>query len=56
VNQLHRERGFGEFERAFPIPGNVDQGRIKAKYDNGVLRVTLPKEAVEIEATNVSVD
>jgi HSP20 family protein len=56
VNQLHRERGFGEFERSFPLPGNIDQARIKAKYDNGVLRVTLGKEAVEVEATNVSVE
>jgi HSP20 family protein len=56
ANSLQRERGFGEFERSFPIPGNVDQNRIKAKYDNGVLRVTLGKEAVEVEATNVSVE
>ncbi len=56
ANVLHRERGFGEFERTFPVPANVDQNRIKAKYDNGVLRVTLPKEAVEVEATNVAVE
>ena len=56
ANVVHRERGFGEFERIFPIPGNIDQNRIKAKYDNGVLRVTLGKEAVEVEATNVSID
>lgn len=56
TNYLQRERGFGEFERTFVIPANVDQGRIKAKFENGVLRLTLPKEAVEIEATNVSVD
>lgn len=52
----HRERGFGEFERTFPIPGNIDQSRIKAKYDGGVLRLTLPKEAIEIEPTQVNVE
>lgn len=51
-----RERGFGEFERTFPIPGNIDQNRIKAKYDGGVLRLTLAKEAVEIEPTQVTVE
>jgi HSP20 family protein len=56
VNYLQRERGFGEFERTFPIPGNIDQNRIKAKYDGGVLRLTMPKEAVEIEPTQVPVD
>lgn len=56
TTHIQRERGFGEFERTFPLPGNIDQNRIKAKYDIGVLRVTLGKEAVEIEATNVSVE
>lgn len=51
-----RERGFGEFERTFILPANVDQGRIKAKYDGGVLRLTMPKEAIEIEPTQVSVE
>jgi HSP20 family protein len=54
--QMHRERSFGEFERVFPIPSNVEQTGIKAKFDNGVLRVSLPKEAVEVEATTVAVD
>jgi HSP20 family protein len=56
VNYHLRERGFGEFERTFPIPGNIDQNRIRAKYDGGVLRLTLPKEAVEIEPTQVPVE
>jgi HSP20 family protein len=56
TTHMQRERGFGEFERTFPLPGNIDQNRIKAKYDVGVLRVTLAKEAVEIEATNVAVE
>lgn len=56
VNYHQRERGFGEFERTFPIPGNIDQSRIKAKYDGGVLRLTLGKEAIEIEPTQVNVE
>ena len=51
-----KERSFGEFERSFVIPGNVDQSRIKAKYENGVLRISLPKESVEAEPTSVAVD
>lgn len=56
MNFSQRERGFGEFERIFPIPGNIDQSRIKAKFEGGVLRLTMPKEAVEIEATQVNVE
>ena len=56
IAYLQRERGFGEFERVFQVPGNIDLNRIKAKYDNGLLRVILPKESIEIEATNVAID
>lgn len=40
----HRvERRYGSFERSFEIPGGFDAGKIAAQFDNGVLRVTLPK-------------
>jgi HSP20 family protein len=37
------EREYGKFYRRFSFPGHVDSGNIKAKYDNGVLTLTLPK-------------
>lgn len=37
------ERRFGRFERAFPLPPDVDRGRIEARFKDGVLKVTLPK-------------
>lgn len=37
------ERTFGEFTRKFRLPKVVDQERIEAEYDNGVLTVQLPK-------------
>ena len=37
------ERRSGKFERAFKIPNGFDAGNVKAAYENGVLRVTLPK-------------
>lgn len=33
----------GYFERALPLPDNVDTARAKASYRNGVLTVRLPK-------------
>ena len=40
----HRvERRYGTFERSFEIPGGFEAAKIEAKFDNGVLRVTLPK-------------
>jgi HSP20 family protein len=37
------ERSYGSFERSFSFPMGVDQDKIKASFENGVLTVTLPK-------------
>ena len=40
----HRvERRHGSFERSFEIPGGFQGDKISANYENGVLKVTLPK-------------
>lgn len=46
-NILSSERNYGEFSRQYSFP-NVDETKINAKYENGVLIVTLPKTADEI--------
>ena len=40
-----QERSFGRFERAVPLPNNVNKDKISAKYDAGVLTIELPKLA-----------
>ena len=40
----HRiETRYGAFARAIRIPISVDAAKVKAKYDKGVLRISLPK-------------
>jgi HSP20 family protein len=40
----HREeRGFGAFTRTLTLPFPVNADKVEARFDNGVLRVTLPK-------------
>ena len=43
VEFTRRERGFGNFERVFHLPDDVDVTHIEAKAKNGVLTLTLPK-------------
>lgn len=37
------ERSYGSFKRAFTIPDNVALDKVTANFENGVLKVTLPK-------------
>jgi HSP20 family protein len=40
----HRiERRYGMFRRSISLPGDVDPSRVQATYDNGVLRLEVPK-------------
>ncbi|MBU4422692.1 MAG: Hsp20/alpha crystallin family protein [Gammaproteobacteria bacterium] len=41
---LRSERYFGSVARSFQLPVDVDAVQAKAKYDNGVLTLTLPKK------------
>jgi HSP20 family protein len=41
----HRiERSYGSFSRSFTLPHYVDQEKIKAEHEHGVLKVILPKK------------
>ena len=40
----HRERFFGKYRRQIHLPENVKSSNIKAKMENGVLQLTVPKE------------
>lgn len=42
---LRAERYYGSVSRSFQLPQEVDAGAAKAKYENGVLNLTLPKIA-----------
>lgn len=37
------ERSFGVYTRSFVLPRTVDTSRVEARYENGVLTLTLPR-------------
>ena len=50
------ERSYGSYSRQFNISG-VEAERIKARYDNGVLKLTLPKKQAELpEARHLEIE
>jgi HSP20 family protein len=52
----HRmERTYGSFMRAFTLPSTVQQEKVKARFKDGVLEVTIPK-AEEAKPKQVKVE
>lgn len=47
-NFRRREFSYNSFCRSFTLPDNLITDKIDAKYENGVLRLTLPKKEVTI--------
>lgn len=54
----HRtERGAGRFSRTLALPAGIDGDKVSAAYENGVLRITLPKhEQAKPKQISVSVN
>ncbi|MCD8145899.1 MAG: Hsp20/alpha crystallin family protein [Clostridiales bacterium] len=46
-NYLRRERYYGSYSRSFDI-SDIESSQISAAYEDGVLKLTLPKRAVTV--------
>ncbi|MFP4458157.1 MAG: Hsp20/alpha crystallin family protein [Candidatus Zixiibacteriota bacterium] len=55
---FHRiERFSGEYQRSFQLPKLVDTEKIKAKYNDGVLNINVPKrEESKKKEVNINID
>ena len=52
----HRiERYYGSFQRSFSLPATIDQEKVKATCDKGVLTIVLPKKE-ETKPKQISVE
>lgn len=43
-NYTRREFGYSSFKRSFTLPEHIEESKIKAKYNEGILSVELPKK------------
>ncbi|MDW8331876.1 MAG: Hsp20/alpha crystallin family protein [Cyclobacteriaceae bacterium] len=56
-NYTRREYSYTNFARSFTLPDSVKGDDISAKYDNGILRITLPKtEEARVKSKAIKVD
>lgn len=51
---VYQERCYGSYSRSFDISG-IQADQIKAKYENGVLQIILPKKAA-VKTTPIQLD
>lgn len=54
-NYYRKEVRYGSFYRAVPLPAHVKSDNAKASYDNGMLKVIIPK-ADEVKPKTIKVD
>lgn len=55
-NYYRMERAYGFFSRSFTLPTTIDKEKVKAKYKDGVLEITVPKiESAKPKQINVEV-
>lgn len=51
------ERRYGSFQRSFTLPNEVDAAKINAKFDDGILTVTLPKtEKAKVQGLKIPIN
>ncbi|MBX2898189.1 MAG: Hsp20/alpha crystallin family protein [Cyclobacteriaceae bacterium] len=49
------ETHYGSFSRSFTLPENVDATKINAKYNNGILELTIPKDEKKVLKQTIKV-
>jgi len=52
---LRKERRSGSFKRSLTLPGPVAADKLDARYDNGVLTITIPKAKEDKQSKTVQV-
>ena len=50
------ETNYGSFSRSFTLPENIKGDKINAKYNNGILQLTIPKDEKKLLKTSIKVN
>ncbi|WP_018150157.1 Hsp20/alpha crystallin family protein [Leeia oryzae] len=53
---LRSERYYGAVSRSFQLPVDIDESKAQAKFENGVLKLTLPKRTANATNTKLRID
>ena len=53
-NYIRQERSYGKYQRSFYL-GDIDKEKIDAKFENGILKITMPKKE-EIKSSKKTIE
>ncbi len=51
----YRERAYGNYARTISLPAEIDKEKIKAKFKNGILEITMPKKP-EVKPKEINIE
>ena len=54
-NYHFMERSYGTFQRALRLPGPIDPDQVQARFENGVLTVTVPKSEQQERSRRIQI-
>ncbi len=49
LNYTRKEFSYNSFSRSFTLPADVDEEKIEAKYEEGILKVRIPNSEAKIQ-------
>jgi HSP20 family protein len=52
---LMSEQPYGKFYRVIPIPGKVEEDRVSARFQNGILEISLPAQRIQNQSRQIYV-
>ncbi len=44
-----REFNYGSFQRSFSVSDDINESAVDARYENGILKITMPKKEEKVE-------
>ena len=53
-NYIRQERSYGKYQRSFYL-GDIDKEKIDAKFENGILKITMPKKE-EVKSSKKTIE
>lgn len=56
VKYNRQESYYGKIKKQYTLPNHVNVEDIKAKFENGVLKLTVPKDVKKLQANSIEIE